>query len=178
MSLLHRLEYRLARDLDINPDISLSIETIKPTVTPPWWYPPDSVITESQNAAIEKYGRLQSNTIFLAYTDRSSYNRGIGTAAVLRRKSCIYLLGQDTIYTVYSAELAEIELALGLAKAENPIRSILATDKPRDLVVLTNNQTAIRACVESRRQSEQTHVKQIVQQIDCIQQTGWKICLQ
>ena len=178
MSPLHRLEYCLARDLGMDPDIPLSIKTIEPTVTPPWWHPPDSVIAELRDAAIEEHSRLQSNTTFLAYTDRSGYNRGIGAAAVLRRKSCIYPLGQDTTYTVYSAELAEIELALGLAEAENPIRSTLATDKPKDLVVLTDNQTAIRACVEPRRQSGQAHVKRIVQQIDRIRQTDWKIRLQ
>ncbi|KAE8168382.1 hypothetical protein BDV40DRAFT_98298 [Aspergillus tamarii] len=178
MSPLHRLERRLARDLGMDPDVPLPIETIEPTVTPPWWHPPDSVIAESRDAAIEEHGRLQPNTTFLAYTDGSGYNGGIGAAAVLRRKSCIYPLGRDTTHTVYSAELAGIELALGLAEAENPIRSTLTTDKPRDLVVLTDNQAAIRACVEPRRQSGQTHIKQIVQQVDRMRQTGWKIRLQ
>ncbi|KAE8168497.1 hypothetical protein BDV40DRAFT_250992 [Aspergillus tamarii] len=134
ISLLYYLEHRLARNLDMDPNISLSIKTIKPTVTPLWWHPPDSVIAESRDAAIEEHGRFQPNTIFLTYTDRSGYNRGIGAAAVLRRKSCIYLLEQNTTHTVYSAKLAGIELALGLAEAENPIQSTLATDKPRDLL--------------------------------------------
>ena len=139
MLLLHCLEYCLAKDLGMDSDISLSIKTIEPTVISPWWHLPDSVIAESQNTAIEEYGRLQSNTTFLAYTNKSGYNGGIGAAAVFRRKNCIYLLKRDTTYTVYSAELAGIELTLDLAEAENPIRSILATDKPRDLVILTNN---------------------------------------
>ena len=121
MSPLHCLERCLARDLGIDSDVLLSIETIEPTVTPPWWYPPDSVIAESRDTAIEEHGRLQPNTTFLAYTDGSGYNRGIGAAAVLRRKNCIYSLKRDTTHTVYSAEFTEIELALDLAEAENPI---------------------------------------------------------
>ena len=75
----------------------------------------------------------------MIYINRNSYNRSIGTAAIFRKKNCIYLLRQNTIYTVYSAEFAEIELVLDLAEIKNLIRLTLATDKSRNLVVLTDN---------------------------------------
>ena len=84
----------------------------------------------------------------MIYIDKNNYNKNIRAATIFRRKSCIYLLKQNIIYTVYSAEFTEIELILNLIKIENLIWLILVTDKLKNLVILINNQIIICICIK------------------------------
>ncbi|RAH69443.1 ribonuclease H family protein [Aspergillus aculeatinus CBS 121060] len=174
ISPLNRLKHRLARDLGLNPGIPVPIETVEPILVPP-------------KKALRKY-TLLSPTVLPAYTDGSGHSDGIGAAAVIRNKNQIMPVSREDTHTVYSTELTSIKLALVLAEEEpdTPIHrntvprvvSTLATPKSKLVVVLTDNQAAIRACAEPRRQSGQAIIKRVVNRLDRMPEAGWQIRLQ
>ncbi|PYH44803.1 uncharacterized protein BP01DRAFT_400126 [Aspergillus saccharolyticus JOP 1030-1] len=117
MSPLNRLERRLAKDLELDPDILIPVETIEPVVVPPWWEPLPMDIADSREEAIWRYALLSSTTL-PAYTNSSGHSGGIGATVVIRNKNHIRPVGCDIIYMVYAAKLTGIELALTLAEGE------------------------------------------------------------
>ncbi|THC94009.1 hypothetical protein EYZ11_006518 [Aspergillus tanneri] len=75
------------------------------------------------------------------------YKGGIGASAVItaRQESLYQPVGQETTHTVYTGELMGIDMALALATPTN------CDAASNNIVILFNNQAAIRACAKPAR---------------------------
>ena len=96
------------------------IEKVEPFVEAPWWKPPSILISEDKKKGkvehdVTRFNRKHNHQII--YTDGSNINQKVGAAAVDIDNRIILksFLGKALHYTVYSAELRGINLALLLA---------------------------------------------------------------
>ena len=111
----------------------------------------------------------------LLYTDGSSINQKVGAAAVdaahnITLKS---FLGQALQYTVYSAELRGINLALTIAwRLRRSNRSFTK------FTILTDNQAAILSTINPAGRPELATVKEIINQINQLTEVGVEIDFQ
>ena len=110
MSALERHTMNLeARHGDIG-----NIEKLKPFSTSPAWEPPMTIISGTKKEAT----RLAEESIdaghTMIYTDGSGINKKIDIAAVLPASNVVrrIYMGSSEWYTVYSAELCGIVIAL------------------------------------------------------------------
>ena len=75
----------------------------------------------------------------LIYINKNNYNKNIKINIIFYKKSCIYLLKLNIIYTIYLTEFIKIKLILNLIKIKNLIQLILIINKLKNLINLINN---------------------------------------
>lgn len=155
LSPLHKLEIRYAavfkRD---TPQLERRI----PYPTSPWWQPPETTIAANDQESIATHDVvIARKTHLVIYTDGSGIDGKVGASAVtlfspfagatpmIADRKQAYL-GPLTDYTVYSGELAGLDLALKIVE-ENP------SEKP--VAIFTDNQAAIQAIKSLKQQSGQ-----------------------
>ena len=108
----------------------------------------------------------------MVYTDGSGINKKIGTAAVypatieVRRM----YIGSSEWYTVYSAELCGIVIALEMIYA---IRGLIKKDKK--VIINTDNQASIQAIEDPGKHSGQAFVIAVIQWISLLREEGYTI---
>ncbi len=141
------------------PLLTGKIETIEPFIRPPWWTPRIQIQigTNKENAKQQHdCATMRTPDTVSIYTDGSGIEGKIGAAAhnedLTGGKSSQYL-GNENQFNVYAAELAAMNLALGLAgnTTEHTIWQIYS-----------DSQAAIRAIHKPRRQSGQAIIKEFL----------------
>ena len=87
------------------------IEQLYPvTVMPDWIPPPTNILPRKQ--AVKDWKRICTRKEGMIYTDGSEINEKIGAAIICGTKVTIMFIGSSLYFTVYSAELIEILLAM------------------------------------------------------------------
>lgn len=151
-TLTKRIERKTASKIE-------NLEMIVPYSAPPWWIPPKLIIEGSKEKAEAAHKELIVTTkAKLIYTDGSGINGKIGAAAVGGGITGRAYLGPSTSYTVYSAELYGIILALFMG--------FRTGYKDNHIIICADNQTALKAIANPRGGSGQHMVKFIVWLID------------
>ena len=142
------------------------IEKVEPFVEAPWWKPPSILISEDKKKGkvehdVTRFNRKHNHQII--YTDGSNINQKVGAAAVDIDNRIILksFLGKALHYTVYSAELRGINLALLLA-----LRQKVQTKTTREVTVFTDNQAAIRSLANPSERPGLATVRDIIKKIE------------
>jgi exonuclease III len=130
---------RLTKNIEKRCGANGRLEKVLPFIVPPNWEPPNIYIDVDRDRARQRVQEVEEKRSPHYFTDGSGINGKVGTACVdgLTRRKAVAYLGKEEDYTVYSAELAGILLALLTAKqATIPLKAI---------TIFTDNQAAIRA---------------------------------
>ena len=139
---------------------------------PPWWQAPKFRIAKDSTRAIKQHnGILKKAQVsdLIVYTDGSDIQDRVGAAAYSPTHQLIRqsYAGHQSMSTVYVAELIGIQLALAMAK-EAPTNSI---------TIFTDNQAAVRAVACPARQSGQYVIRNIIRELEDLQQRQIKVCI-
>ena len=139
------------------------IETIEPYIRPPWWTPTAKTRIEiTKNDAKDLHDRIQTHpddTTMTIYTDGSGIENKIRAAAYNSSTNEVshQYLGSETQFNVYTAELKALHLAV------NQLRN---HDEYLTGRIYSDSQASVRAIDHPRRQSGQTIIKDILDNID------------
>ena len=97
---------------------TMPVEKIWPFIRPPWWTPRIKVHIESNKQKTKKYHdntittySANPNTICI-YTDGSSIDGGVGSAAYTHETTKQQHLGKEIDHNVFAAELTAIDLGI------------------------------------------------------------------
>ena len=161
------------------PEYIREIETIQPHIRPPWWSLKATIrIDENKEKAEDHHSQTTAHLtnpitegpnptteIAHIYTDGSGINQGIGAAMYCHTTQHISLrhLGKETESMVYAGELEAIHMAITHAKE-------LATEIT-GCRIFTDSQPAIKSIAKPRRQSGQSIIKRILDEIEELQRT-------
>ena len=154
------------------------IEKVVLFIESPWWKSSNVLISDDKkegklNHDITRLNRKQSHQMI--YTDGSGINQKVGVSAV-DIDNCIILksfFGKALHYTVYSAELRGIELALILA-----LRQKVRSRTIREVTVFTDNQAAIRSLVNSSGRPGLATIRDIIRKIEQLRELQIAISFQ
>ena len=145
----------------------LMIERIQSYVRSPWW-----TLRAAINIELNKDSAELSHNVTLAqatqqnslviYTDGSGINGRIGAATYSPTNNEISRkhLGTEAQFNVYGAELKAINSATEQARKH--------ARQYRKCIIFADSQAAIKAIAKPRRQSEQSIIKKILNEIDAI----------
>lgn len=165
--------------LDANRITGQAQEEVEPmytNTTSPWWEPPETHMADTKEGAIRLHRararRMRKRaTHALIYTDGSEIQSHVGAAAWCPgagRKKARYL-GNNTQSTVYSAELAGLELALQIAQELNGCDGA---------TIFTDNQAAIQALAHPSISSGQYITHRVIQEMERARRKGIKVTIQ
>ena len=148
------------------------IEKLRPFSVSPEWEPPTTIIAESKKNATQLAKESIDAGHTMVYTDGSGINKKIGTAAVhpatieVRRM----YMGSSEWYTVYSAELYGIVIALEMVHTMGGL-----VKKDKKVIINTDNQASIQAIEDPRKHSGQAFVIAIIQWISTLRGEGYTV---
>jgi ribonuclease HI len=141
----------------------------QPTVVPPWWQAPVTIIDEDPKTAISKHDQLMASRThkdMVVYTDGSDIGGRVGAAAWCADNGWKLqsYLGTPGWCTVYGAELTGIWQALVMAlRRGSAIKAI---------TIFADNQAAIQSTGRPGTQSGQYILRRIVNSIDLLHRRG------
>jgi ribonuclease HI len=140
-------------------------ESIPPYVTPPWWQGPKIHIEETADRAIARHHEEQ-NALTL-YTDGSGINGHLGAAAVCVTNGDVRMsyMGDESVSTVYAAELQGVALALQIA-----LEATGEQQERNKVCIYTDNQAAIRSVAKPKGKSGAYLLHKITRLIDDLHQ--------
>jgi ribonuclease HI len=148
-----------------------NLEQKLPFTAAPWWQPAEIVINENAEQATKAHDTilLEQTEAKMIYTDGSGINNKIGAAAVAPELGIIKqaFMGEESMSTVYSAELEGIHMALKIAQGLDHSQTIIFSD----------SQGALKAIWNPGRPSGQYILTQIVERLDQLQQSGKRVGL-
>ena len=155
------------------------MEKVEPFVIEPWWRPPKTCIADNKQAAKELHQEVLKNDSdqqLQVYTDGSGINNKVGAAAVAPKADIINktFMGSMEHYTIYTAELRGIHMALimALEGRQQNITDPFDYTKLLTLIILTDNQAAIRSSARPSCQSGQTILAAIIRRINALRALG------
>ena len=137
------------------------MEEIHPYVRPPWWEPRHSIILDSKRDPKQRHEVPPQNTNTLRiYTDGSGHRGYIGSAAYCETTQATTKqhLGAETDLNVYTGELNAIDLAVDIARAVQFPHT--------NCEIYADSKAAITATVKPWRQSGQSFITKILDNID------------
>ena len=143
------------------------IEQLYPvTVMPDWIPPPTNILPRKQ--AVKDWKRIYTRKEGIIYTDGSGINEKIGAAMVCGTKVTMMFIGSSLHFTVYSAELLGILLAMLHIKkiCGEAIRTISIFH------IFADNQAAIMTIRDPGTKSGRALIKAFVQILDYIRSSG------
>ena len=155
------------------------IERNTPFSTYPWWQPPQTVIADNREEAVQlhqkRWEEIQSNPTdwTVVYCDGSEKDRYVGTAAKMmhpKQEHISFYMGDSTISAIYAAELYGIGLALFLA-----IQHGLPGQK---VVIFTDNQSAVQEIRNPKNHSGQQYIKNIIHHLQALREAGSEVWIQ
>ena len=167
------------------PEYMQEVETIYPHIRPPWWTFKPTIHIDASKEAAEKHHLQtttpnQSNTALSQgnaapslhetlhiYTDGSGIKKGIGAAMYCSTDQHIEqrYLGTETESMVYAGELEAIHMALHHVKhADN--------NRYKKCRIFTDSQPAIKSLAKPKRQSGQSIIKCILDEIDTLYESN------
>ena len=138
----HRCEMVLGRET------VESLELRKPFLTPTWWEPPETYVSDTAEAAMATHDQtVFKNSDLVFYTDGSAINGKVGAAAVQCNNLAIrkIFLGRIPEANVFLAELLAIDMALKTAQSY----------PERDVTIFSDSQAAIKAICGSHTSAQQ-----------------------
>lgn len=154
------------------------LEQILPFAAPPWWEPPDTVISDSREKALQAHIQAtRTPAHFRAYTDGSAIEGEVGASMVSNHGTRRLMVGTPNTHTVYAAELEGIVAALTQIMANEPYRDT-TTKTPLRAVIFTNNQAAIQALQEPKAPSGQYILRDAIERVDRLHRAGWSLLFQ
>ena len=144
------------------PQYVKPMEEIHPYVRPPWWQPRHTIfLNDSRAEAKELHEVAPKNANALqVYTDGSGYKKHIGSAAYSATTQITLkeYAGSENNFTVYAGELNAITLAINIA--------LTAPDMYTECAIYTDSKPAIIATTKPWRQSGQSIIREILDNID------------
>lgn len=159
------------------PEYIRELETIHPYIRPPWWSLRANIHIDASKESAEKHHRQTtvhltnpsalgpnpSSEIAHIYTDGSGINQGIGAAMYCHttRRTTHRHLGNERESLVYAGELEGIHMAI--------IHAAMETTGCR---IFTDSQPAIKSIAKPKRQSGQSIIKRILDEIDELHRTN------
>jgi ribonuclease HI len=155
------------------------IEPILPFAAPPWWEPPETMISDGREQALEAHKEaIRAPALVKSYTDGSATDGGVGAAVVSTLGTRRIIIGTPDTHTVYAAELEGIVAALNQILADEPHRKAKLSTGPLRAVIFTDNQAAIRALQDPGGPSGQYIIRDAIERIERLQQAGWNLLFQ
>jgi ribonuclease HI len=159
--LISPLEY-LARSF--SEYTSTAMETIYPFPRPPWWTPSMYInISNNKKEAKKRHDETPQdpNTICI-YTDGSGIDGHIGAAAYSPTiaETRQQYLGTESTQNVYAAELYAVKLAIDIVQS--------SATKYTNCTIYADSQAAIAATAKPRRQSGQSIICALLDNIDSL----------
>ncbi len=145
------------------------IEQITPFAATPWWIAPPITIHHNKKETERAHTHLvnelpRKKHCLLFYTDGSGINGKIGAVEVGPTITRNAFLGPSDSFTVHSGELYGISFATEM--------SLEAHTEPQVVIICVDSQAAIRAAGSPKNKSGQHIMRQIVQAIDRLRQSG------
>ena len=152
-------------------DIS-NIEKLRPFSVSPTWEPPTTIIAGTKKDATQLAKESINAGHTMIYTDGSGINKKIGTAAVHPASKEVrrMYMGNSEWYTVYSAELCGIVIALEMVQALGGL-----VQKDRKVIINTDNQASIQAIEDPRTHSGQAFVIAVTKWISVLRRGGYTV---
>ena len=154
------------------PNLTSSIESIEPFIRPPWWSSPivtnilsqKSLAHAHHDSIIPHQQQLAKDATTHIYTDGSNINGKVGAAAfnATLNETTTTHLGSNQYFNIFAAELEGINLGL---QQWNRIKR-----KFPHCHIFTDSQAACIAVSHPYRQSGQSRIKEILDQLDRILQ--------
>ncbi|KAI3053336.1 hypothetical protein CBS147353_11489 [Aspergillus niger] len=136
------------------------LESIQPFIAAPYWMPPEIIIDENAERAMEQHEATtgQGQSVTAVYTNGSGIKGRVGAAAVCPQyyETRSVYMGELSEATVYAAELQGILLAM----------VIILRRQIRRVVIFTDNQAALRVLQNPGRQSGQFILETILVAIE------------
>lgn len=149
-----------------------NIEKLVPIIVMPDWIPPPTDILPRRQA-VKEWKRICAKGEGMIYTDGSGINNKIGAAMVCGDTTVMRYMGSSLFFTVYSAEL------LGILMAMSYIKAIYC--HPRQTIsvfhIFVDNQAAITTIRDPGMGSGQAIVGMIIQTLDDIRARGITVML-
>ena len=159
------------------PEHICEMETIYPYIRPPWWSLKATIHIDVNKEKAEDHHRQTTSHLTSPttgrpdpitstahiYTDGSGINQGIGAAIYCHttQHTNLYYLGKETESMVYAGELEAIHMAITHVRE-------LATKTMR-CRIFTDSQPAIKSIDKPRRQSGQSIIRRILDEIEELQ---------
>jgi ribonuclease HI len=147
------------------------VETIHPYIRPPWWTLRATIHIDANKEASEKY-HLQSTAssqteALHIYTDGSGIKQEIGAAMFCSTNQHVEqrYLGSENESMVYAGELEAIQMAIDHVKLED-------NSHYKKCRIFTDSQSAIKSLAKPKRQSGQSIIKRILDEIDTLYETN------
>ena len=148
------------------------IKKLSPVTVMPDWIPPPTDILP-RDRAVREWRRICRKGEGMIYTDSSGINNKIGAAIVYGPTIFILYIGSSLFFTVYSAELLGILIAIMHIKAEfSHLLQVVRT-----FHIFVDNQAAIMTIRDPGTRSGQGIVERITQNIDKIRADGITVML-
>jgi ribonuclease HI len=148
-----------------------NLERKIPYMTAPWRQPTEVVIAEEIDLAKAAHDAMVQEPLgaLIVYTDGSGINNKVGAAAVAPQLKIVRqaFMGDETVSTVYSAEIEGIHMALRIAMSHNYSQ----------IIIFSDSQSALKATRNPGTPSGQYILVQIIQCLDQLQQSGKKASL-
>ena len=148
------------------------IKKLSPVTVMPDWIPPPTDILP-RDRAVREWRRICRKGEGMIYTDSSGINNKIGAAIVYGPTIFILYIGSSLFFTVYSAELLGILIAIMHIKAEfSHLLQVVRT-----FHIFVDNQAAIMTIRDPGTRSGQGIVERITQNINKIRADGIMVIL-
>ena len=155
------------------PEYMQEVETIHPYIRPPWWSFKPTIHIDANKEAAKKHhlqttlpgqsnaALNQSDTLHI-YTDGSGIKQGIGAAMVCltNQHTEQRYLGTESESMVYAGELEAIHMALAHVKHNSHCY--------KKCRIFTDSQPAMKSLAKPKRQSGQSIIKRILDEVDTL----------
>ena len=170
--LTDRFERRTKQKID-------KMEKMVPYVVAPWWRSPKISISRNKDSAKKSHQALLETKRpgqMLIYTDGSGINNKVGAAAVAPEEGVTMksFLGTFKCFTVYTAELRGIDMALIIAiRRHQGLIHTSSNYRLQKVTILTDNQAAILSTAHPSGQSGQSILIRITESINILR--TWNI---
>ena len=143
------------------------LETIVPYIRPPWWSLKATIHIDANKEIAEAHhlcttSPLNNSSGAHIYTDGSGISNGIGAAMYCHTDQQIeqQYLGKSSESMVYAAELEAIHMAVTHIK-DHPMQFT-------ETRIFSDSQPAMRSLAKPKRQSGQSIIKRILDEIDAL----------
>jgi ribonuclease HI len=153
------------------PEYMQEVETIHPYIRPPWWTLRATIRIDANKEASEKYhlqstATSQTEALYI-YTDGSGIKQEIGAAMFCSTNQHVEqrYLGSENESMVYAGELEAIQMAIDHVKLED-------NNHYEKCRIFTDSQSAIKSLAKPRRQSGQSIIKRILDEIDTLYESN------